>query len=94
MKLPIISEDAGAKIACGRGTGNNFIISDGLNCNTAERLTIQSVNNTLMCVIVYVTAKQAALIGSVLHPMIVLCWKVTEMQCTFNSTTALMYIYK
>ena len=30
MKLPIISEDAGAKIACGRGTGNNFIISDGL----------------------------------------------------------------
>ena len=31
MKLPIISEDAGAKIACGRGTGNYFIISDGLN---------------------------------------------------------------
>ena len=30
MKLPIISEDAGAKIACGRGTGNYYIISDGL----------------------------------------------------------------
>ena len=30
MKLPIISEDVGAKIACGRGTGNNFIVSDGL----------------------------------------------------------------
>ena len=31
IKLPIISEDAGAKIACGRETGNNFIIiRDGL----------------------------------------------------------------
>ena len=30
MKLPIISEDAGAKIACGRETGNYYIISDGL----------------------------------------------------------------
>ena len=33
MKLPIISEDVGAKIACGRGTRNNFIISDGLSVN-------------------------------------------------------------
>ncbi len=30
MKLLIISEDAGAKIARGRGTGNYYIISDGL----------------------------------------------------------------
>ena len=30
MKLPVISEDAGAKIACGQRTGNNFIVSDGL----------------------------------------------------------------
>ena len=37
MKLPIISEDAGAKIACGRGTGNNFIISDGLNEGVVKR---------------------------------------------------------
>ena len=34
MKLPIMSEDVGAKIACGRGTGNNFIISDGLIIHT------------------------------------------------------------
>ena len=35
MKLPIISEDAGAKITCGWGTGNNFIISD--RCTIACR---------------------------------------------------------
>ena len=34
-KLLIISVDAGAKIACGRGTGNYYITSDGLIlCNT------------------------------------------------------------
>jgi hypothetical protein len=31
MKLLTISEDAGAKIACGRGMGNYYIISDGLS---------------------------------------------------------------
>ena len=30
MKLSIMSEDAGVKIACGLETGNNFIISDDL----------------------------------------------------------------
>ena len=30
MKLLIISVDAGAKIACGRGMGNYYITSDGL----------------------------------------------------------------
>jgi hypothetical protein len=38
MKLLIISEDAGAKIACGRGTGNYYIISDGLIARFQRRL--------------------------------------------------------
>jgi hypothetical protein len=36
MKLLIISEDAGAIIACGRGTGNYYIISDGLIMSTVS----------------------------------------------------------
>ena len=45
MKLPIISEDAGAKIACGRGTGNYFIISDGLSITNQSN----SAKNWLEC---------------------------------------------
>ena len=50
MKLPIISEDAGVKIACGRGTGNNFIISDGLT----KRALRKGKGNWLMWLIGYI----------------------------------------
>ena len=43
MKLPIISEDAGAKIACGRGTGNYYIISDGLIRNPVMSYNYRSI---------------------------------------------------
>ena len=48
MKLLIISEDAGTKTACGRGTGNYYITSDGLSLNTrALELSNPSIGSNI-----------------------------------------------
>ena len=57
MKLSIISEDAGTKIECGRGTGNNFIISDGLIANYINVIDVIVVKTNSDQDIIDVTSK-------------------------------------